>query len=238
MKPVEAARGLASHGMRALPKSQRNLIVAAVVVLVAVAGAFYWYQSGRTPGTTAEGPWPRAAELLAPGPLPEMELGAADAPVTIIEYASMTCIHCATFHVQHFPRLKEKYIDTGKVRFIFREFPFDPLATGAFMLARCTGDTQRYFAFVDLLFHQHERWTRTDDPVNALFDLSKQAGFTAESFDTCLSNQQLLQGVAQVRERAEANFDVNSTPTFFVNGQIARGVQTIEDLDRLIAPHL
>lgn len=216
---------------------QRNLIIgAAILVLVVVAGAVYWYQTSRQ----SAGPWPGASELLAPGPLPEIELGEAGAPVTIIEYASLTCVHCANFDVNHFPALKEKYIDTGKVRFIFREFPFDPLATGAFMLARCTadGDAPKYFAFIHLLFRQHGNWTQADNPVNALFDLSRQAGFTAESFDNCLSNQQLQQNISEVKQRAETKFDVNSTPTFFINGQIARGVQTIADFDRLIAPHL
>lgn len=177
------------------------------------------------------------AELMKPGTLGEKALGAEDAPVTVVEYASMTCSHCARFHTEIFPEFKKKYIDTGKVRFLFREFPLDPLAAGGFMLAHCAGN-DRYFGFVDVLFHQQPAWTRTNDPVTALFNIAKQAGFTRESFDSCLSNQQLLDGINEVKDRAAEKFDVNSTPTFFVNGKVQPGVQTMDDFARLIDPLL
>ena len=211
----------------------------AAAALIIIAGFAYWYFSadkGPAPGQT--GPvWSGADELLKPGPLTEMELGSKDAPITIIEYASMTCSHCADFHNDVYPELKAKYIDTRKVRFIFREYPLDPLAAGAFMLARCTGDNN-YFAFVEILFQQQETWTSTNDPVSALFKLSKQAGFTKETFDKCLSNQQLLDGIYEIKERADKLFDVRSTPTFFVNGKIIRGVATIDDFETLFATQL
>src|SRR5690554_935145 len=127
---------------------------------------------------------------MKPGPLPEMSLGKADAPVTIVEYASMTCPHCANFHKTTFPELKKKYIDTGKVRFIFREFPLDPLAAGGFMLARCAGkdDKTKYFAMVETLFHQQKEWV-VQKPIEPLKSIAKQAGFTEQSFDQCLSDQ-------------------------------------------------
>ncbi len=176
------------------------------------------------------------AKLLEAGPLGEEALGSPDAPVTVVEYASLTCGHCAAFHMQTFPALKEKYIDTGKVRFIMREFPLDPLAAAAFMLSRCAGDG-KYFGMVDLFFEKQADWTRTDDPVAALLNLSKQAGFTQESFEACLTNQQLLDGVNAVKDRG-AQFGVDSTPTFFVNGQVVRGAKTIGEFDAILEPML
>lgn len=176
-------------------------------------------------------------ELMVKGPLDEMTLGDADAPVTVIEYASMTCGHCARFHIDVFPQLKEQYIETGKVHFILREFPLDPLAAGGFMLARCAGN-DLYFPMVDVLFEKQADWTKTNDPVTALFNIAKQAGFTKESFDSCLSNQQLLDGINEVKNRGSEKFDVDSTPTFFINGQKASGVQSIEELGKLIDPHI
>lgn len=226
-----------------MQSNQRNILIAILVVIVVAAGG-YWYWSGQraadtmTAATPAAGKdWPRAAELLQPGPLGEMAMGDPAAPVTMIEYASVTCVHCANFHTSVLPELKEKYIDTGKVYFIFREFPFDPLALGAFALARCAGD-DKYFPFVDLLFAQHGNWTRSDQPVNALFNLSKQAGFTEESFDKCVTNQDIRQGIEAVRDRGAEEFDVNSTPTFFINGKMVTGVQPVEELDKLFAPYL
>jgi protein-disulfide isomerase len=177
------------------------------------------------------------AKLLEAGPLGEEALGAADAPVTIVEYASLTCGHCAAFATQTFPALKTKYIDTGKVRFIMREFPLDPLAAAAFMLSRCAGEG-KYFQMVDLFFEKQADWTRTDDPVAALLGLSKQAGFTQESFESCLTNQELLDGVNAVKDRGAQEFGVDSTPTFFVNGQVIRGAKTIAEFDAILEPLL
>ena len=176
-------------------------------------------------------------DFMVTGPLDEQWLGNPDSGVKVIEYASMTCGHCANFHNTIFPAFKEKYLDTDLVHFLFREFPLDPLSAGAFMLARCAGEG-RYFPFVDVLFKTQPTWTRTNDPVSALFNISRQAGFTQDTFDSCLSNQQLLDGVNWVKDRAETEFNVRSTPTFFVNGQILHGVQSLEELDAAIEPHL
>jgi protein-disulfide isomerase len=175
-------------------------------------------------------------ELLKPGALPEMVLGEANAPVTIVEYASMTCPHCATFHEKTYPELKKKYIDTGKVRFIFREFPLDPLAAAGFMLARCAGE-DKYFPMIETLFHQQKEWA-VQRPLPPLFAIAKQAGFTQQSFDQCLANQRLLEDIEKVRERGAKEYGVGSTPTFFVNGKVQKGAPTIEELDKLIEPHL
>ncbi|PWB57261.1 MAG: disulfide bond formation protein DsbA [Bradyrhizobiaceae bacterium] len=179
---------------------------------------------------------PSTEELLRPGPLPEQVLGKADAPVTIIEYASMTCGHCASFHKTTYPELKKRYIDTGKVRFIFREFPLDPLAAGAFMLARCAGEG-KYFPMVEMLFDHQDQWA-VRQPLPPLLALAKQAGFTEQSFNSCLQDDKLLKQVEAVRDRGAKEFGVNSTPTFFINGKIEKGALTIQQLESKIEPLL
>ncbi|WP_261970468.1 DsbA family protein [Prosthecodimorpha staleyi] len=177
------------------------------------------------------------AELMQPGPLPEKWLGDEKAPVTVVEYASMTCGHCANFHKTVLPYIKEKYIDTGKVRMIMREFPLDPLAAAAFMLARCAPE-DKYFDMVSLFFEQQPAWTRTDKPVDALLALSKQVGFTPDSFKQCLTNQTLLDGVNAVKDRGADKFKVDATPTFFVNGMRAKNFQSTDGVDKTLAPLL
>ncbi len=176
-----------------------------------------------------------AAELLKPNKLPEMVMGSDKAPVTVIEYASMTCPHCAHFQETTFPELKKRYIDTGKVRYIFREFPLDSLAAAAFMLARCTGETDstKYFAMVDTLFRQQGTWA-VAKPLPPLLAIAKQAGFTQETFDACLANQKVLDGIESTRQRAVEAFKVQSTPTFFINGTAYAGALTIEEMAKLI----
>ncbi len=175
-------------------------------------------------------------DLLQPGPLGEMALGVETAPVTIIEYASMTCPHCASFHENTLPELKKRYIDTGKVRLIFREFPFDPLGAGASMLARC-GDKERFFPLVDALFSQQNKWV-VQKPIEPLLAIAKQAGFSQESFEACLSNQKVLEGIEAVRNRGAQVFGVDSTPTFFINGVKHKGAMSIDEMAKIIEPHL
>jgi protein-disulfide isomerase len=176
-------------------------------------------------------------ELMKPGPLPEQSQGKADAPVTLIEYASMTCSHCANFDTKVYPTLKSKYIDTGKVRYIMREFPLDPLAAAGFMLARCSGD-DKYFAMVDVLFKMQSQWAFTNDPLQGLLAIAKQAGFSEQKFNECLANQKLLDDIDAVRQRASDKFGVNSTPSFFVNGHPHRGEMTLDELDKVLEPYL
>ena len=224
--------------------SRRNLLIgtSTVVIAAAAGGGFYAWSQGRPPATPATPVTPvqlpsgAAAELLVPGPLGEQEVGSATAPVTIIEYASMTCPHCAQFHETVYPELKKTYIDTGKVRFIFREFPLDPLAAAGFMLARC-GDKDKYFPMIETLFAQQKDWV-VQKPLQPMFAIAKQAGFTQQSFDECLANQQMLNGIEESRTRAASKFNVTSTPTFFINGKIFRGTLTPEELDKQVAPYL
>jgi protein-disulfide isomerase len=179
---------------------------------------------------------PNPADLAQAGPLGDQVLGKADAPVTIIEYASMTCSHCATFHNETYPALKEKYIDTGKVRYMLREFPLDPLAMGAFMLARCAGEG-KYYPMVEALFAKQKDWV-VQKPIEPLMAIAKQAGFTQETFEKCLANQQMMDGIEAVRIRAAEKLGVNSTPTFFINGKIHRGTMTIQELEKQLAAYL
>ena len=179
------------------------------------------------------------AELMKPDKLPDMVMGSDKAPVTVIEYASATCSHCASFQEKTFPELKKRYIDTGKVRYIFREFPLDSLAAAAFMLARCTGETDstKYYAMVDTLFRQQRQWA-VEKPLGPLLAIAKQAGFTQQSFDACLANQKVLEGIESMRQRAADKFKVQSTPTFFINGTAFPGALTIEDMAKAIDPYL
>jgi protein-disulfide isomerase len=178
-------------------------------------------------------------DLLASPPLPDIWLGNEKAPVTIIEYASMTCSHCAAFHKNTYPAFKAKYIDTGKVRYTLREFPLDPLAAAAFMLARCTpGGTEKRAGLIDVLFDQQRTWAFTDKPLQALTEITRQAGFSQETFESCLKNQELYDGVTKTRDLASQKFGVTSTPTFFINGRKQTGDISIEALDKLLEPLL
>ncbi len=178
------------------------------------------------------------SELMEPGPLPELSLGKEDAPVTIVEYASLTCGHCAAFHNTVFPKIKEKYVDSGQVRFIMREFPLDNLAAAAAMLTRCAGGEKTY-PLVEVLFKQQEQWAFVrGNPVPELFKVAKQAGFTQESFDKCLTDQKLLEQVTSIRTKAADKFGVNSTPTFFINGKRLQEAPTVEAFDKALTPLL
>ncbi len=149
----------------------------------------------------------------------------------------MTCPYCGRFHRQTWAALKEKYIDTGQVRFIFREYPLDPSAYAIAMLARCA-PADRFFDIIDLYFTTQDAWLATQDRYNALLDLAKQAGFSKESFDACLANQALFEGLDEVKERGFRKFGVTGTPTFFINGTKAVGALTLEEMESYIQPRL
>lgn len=178
-------------------------------------------------------------ELMAPQPMPDMVLGAKDAPVIVVEYASMTCPHCAHFDKTTYPEIKKNYIDTGKVRWILREFPLDPVAAAAFMLARCVadGNTERYYSIVNTLFHQQDAWA-IERPIPPLLAIAKQAGMSEEKFKTCLSDQKMLDNIQAEREIAVNQFKVKSTPTFFIDGTSHAGALTYEQMSKLLDERL
>ena len=178
-------------------------------------------------------------ELMKPvDGLADMVLGPADAKVTIVEYASMTCGHCAAFHKNVFPELKKKYIEPGKARFIMREFPLDNLAAAAAMLARCVGGEKSY-PLVETLFATQADWAYVQgNPVPKLFEIAKQAGFTQESFEKCLTDQKLLDQVNAQRARAADQFGISATPSFFINGKKLQGGPTLAAFEEMIDPLL
>lgn len=177
------------------------------------------------------------AELLKPGPLPDKIIGEANAPVTIVEYASLTCHHCMNFHTGTWPAFRAKYVDTGKIRFIMREFPLDQLAMAGFMLARCSGDA-KWYGVVDMLYVTQEKWAHSQKPVEALAQTMRQTGMNKAEFEACLSDDKLFTGIKEIREHAAKAFGVSSTPTFFINGRKESGALTLEQMDKIVAPLL
>ena len=175
--------------------------------------------------------------ILAAAVLPDKAFGSADAPVTVIEYASVTCHFCMRFHPETWPTLKAKYVDTGKVHFVMREFPLDPLASAAFMLARCSGD-EKWYPMLDLLYRTKESWGHSQNPSEALLQTVRQGGFTKDSFEACLRDEKLFQDVKRTAEVASRDFGVNSTPTFFINGVKKTGALTLAEFDQVLAPML
>ena len=167
------------------------------------------------------------AELLTPPALGDMALGAdAGAKVTIVEYASATCPHCAAFHKDVWPKLKADYIDTKKVRFIFREFPLNDPALAAFMIARAA-PKESYFPLIDVFFDTLQTWAQ--DPATGLLNIAKQAGFTQEKFDATLRDEKLAKGIMEIRDGG-VKFGVQGTPTFYVNDKQLDGEVTYDTL--------
>lgn len=166
----------------------------------------------------------------------EPSLGDPNAPVTMIEYFSLTCPHCASFHKNTLPALKERYIDTGKVRLVLRDFPLDEAALKAAVVAHCAGP-ERYPSFVDVFLKQQPNWARANDPVQALKQLAKLGGLGEAQVDACLADQELEKKVLQTSLDAQQNFNVRSTPTFIVNGKsVPNG--SVEDFAAVIDPLL
>ena len=177
-------------------------------------------------------------ELMKTTDLPDLTIGPADAKVTVVEYASMTCPHCAHFANEIFDDFKKKYIDTGKVRYIFREYPLDNLAAAVSMLARCAGG-DKAIPLIETFYAKQQDWAfASGSPVPKLFDIAKQAGFTQESFDKCLTDQKLLDQLTAARTRASDTFGVSATPTFFINGKRLTEAPSMAAFDKVIEPML
>jgi protein-disulfide isomerase len=180
-----------------------------------------------------------AADVAKPVSLPDMALGPANAPVTITEFASMTCPHCAAFNAEVFPKIKSEYIDTGKIRYVFREFPLDVKAAAGSMLARCIAkdDAGKYFAVIDLLFKQQNDWV-IKNTTETLTRIGKQAGLTQQAVEDCLKDQALLDKIAADQKYAAEVLKVDSTPTFFINGEKIKGETSFEEFAKKINPLL
>ena len=180
-----------------------------------------------------------ASDVAKPVSLPDMALGPANAAVTITEYASMTCPHCAAFSENVFPKIKSEYIDTGKVRYVFREFPLDIKAAAGSMLSRCIAkdDSGKYFVVTDLLFKQQGDWV-VKNTTESLTRIGKQAGLSQQQVETCLKDQVLLDKIVSHQKYASEILKVNSTPTFFINGEKIKGETSIEEFEKKINPLL
>ena len=176
-----------------------------------------------------------ASDVAKPVSLPDMALGPANASVTITEFASMTCPHCAAFNETVFPKIKSEYVDTGKVRYVFREFPLDIKAAAGSMLARCIAkdDAGKYFAVVDMLFRQQNDWV-IKNTTETLTRIGKQAGLSQQAVEDCLKDQALLDKIAADQKYASDVLKVDSTPTFFINGEKIKGETSFEEFDKRI----
>jgi protein-disulfide isomerase len=167
----------------------------------------------------------------------EQILGNPKAPVTIIEYASLTCSHCAQFHNEVLPKLKERYIAPGKVRLIYRDFPLDQTALAAAALAHCAGP-ERYFSMIEVLFETQSNWARADDPIAALKQLGKLGGLSDESMNACFADEKLTNGILQGRLAGQNEYKIGSTPTFIIDGKAYPGSRDVDEFAKLIDPLL
>jgi protein-disulfide isomerase len=216
----------------------RNMLIAAggVVAVVAIAvGVYFGTRPNSAPAPVAVAQTPDKTALL--GVLPgDHVLGDPKAPVTIIEYASLTCSHCASFHVTVLPTLKTKWIDTGKARLIYRDYPLDQVAAKAAQLAECAGN-ERYFAVLDIMFRGQGQWAIAQDPIAEVSKPLRIAGMGENEVKACLANTKVAEAVVADFKGGET-LGVNSTPTLFINGTMYRGSRSIDDLDREIGKHV
>ena len=206
--------------------------IAAILSLVGLAGLLAFASPTLIGSAGAQNAV--AAQVAKPVSLPDMALGSAKAPVSIVEYASMSCPHCAAFDENVFPMLRSKYIDTGKVRFVFREFPLDIKAAEASMLARCiAGDNaEKYFSTVDTLFKQQDQlMAETKDTLKRI---GGQAGMNEQAVEACAKDQAMLDKLSADQSFAYKELKVDATPTFFINGEMSKGAMSFEELDKKI----
>lgn len=222
----------------------------AAVAVIAVGGWYFWQQSSSeapaphmaSGSTSASAPAtdskpPVAANKKMKVSPSDKSLGSLNAPVTLVEYASMTCPHCAAFHANTYPELKKKYIDTGNVRLVFRDFPFDQLAYQASVLAHCSGD-DAFFTVTEILFKQQEKWARAKNPKEAIIKIGQSVGVSRKKYESCLADEKLGESILTDRLIGQNDFKVNSTPTLFINGEKVAGNQSFEALEKIIKPLL
>ncbi len=228
-------------------RSSLTLIAIAAVGIVAGGSAGYWYfgKAGAGPAPVAA-PAPQGAgapvQTAQAGPMPEIAaddfvLGSPDAKVTIVEYASLTCPHCMRFHTDTLPRIKTEFIDTGKAKLVYRDFPFDEAGLRAAMMARCAGK-ERFHGFLDVLFKSMDQWAREQDWKAALARIGKLGGMSQEAFDKCLADKTLETALLNKRLEAAQRFGVDSTPTFFINGDKVAGAYPFDHYAQIIKKKL
>ena len=219
------------------------LTAIAVVAVLGVAAMEYFPgpSSDQQAGQPATSPPAPAADAAKAAPVEigadEFIMGDAKAPVTIIEYASLTCPHCADFHVNILPKLKKSYIDTGKARLVYRDFPLDRLALSGAMMARCAG-RERYFGFIDTMYRKQESWKAAKDKVKALARIGLLGGMSQKDFDACMNNKALEDRVMAMRLDAQNEFAIDSTPSFIINGKKYSGVVNFARFEKILEPLL
>jgi protein-disulfide isomerase len=211
------------------PISRRALASLAALAFGFAAAAASADTAPPTPEGTTD-----MAKALAAGPLPELSVG-DKAGIPVIEYGSVTCSHCAHFDKDIWPAFKAAYVDTGKVRYIFREYSRNPLDVGAFMLARCQGD-DKTLATIELLFATQDKWAFVDKPLDGLVDVLKPTGLTRDKIETCLKDQAKANALVDIVKTADTNFSVKGTPTFIIDGKIYGGALSKDELDAILKP--
>lgn len=179
---------------------------------------------------------PSEAEIMKVGTLPDMSMGRPDAPVTIVKYASLTCPHCRTFHREVFPELKRAYIDTGKVRFILREFPIGKQSGTATIANRCA-PSDKYFALYGKFMDQQARWVSQEVRRDPIFEIASEVGMTRQQFDACFENQAMIDGLKWVKDRGR-QLGIIGTPNFFVAGKLVKETLTMSAIRAQIDPLL
>lgn len=221
----------------------RNMLVylggLAAIVVVAV-GLYQWLGTPKVTVTTEQGAAPAgdaAGTDAAKVSADDFVIGKADAPVTIIEYASLTCPHCARFHNEVLPKIKSEYVDTGKVRLVYRDFPLDRMALTASALARCAG-RERFFGFLGLLFQRQMQWAASKNPMEELAKVAALGGLSQDDIDGCFKDEKLVKEIAQQKFDAAQKFKINSTPSFIINGRKFEGEPTFDGLKAAINPLL
>jgi len=232
----------------------RNIwaIIVGVFVAAGVGISIYHAVEGRSPSTTANeavaASTPSVAQSSAPPTASatfdrvevtadDFVLGKADAPVTLVEYASLTCPHCAQFHETVLPTIRKDYIEKGLVRFVFRDFPLDNLALTASVIARCAG-RERYFGFIDAFFSGQKTWAADKNPVGAMSRIARLGGMTQADVDACLKKKDVADAVLKQRLEADQKYGVRSTPTILINGEKYPGGLTVEQFRAVVARKL
>lgn len=226
---------------------QISILVAVLAVIGVVAGVYFTRNPAPQP-SVAGAPAPASpstgSRAVPQGPIPgprleglDFVMGHPDAPVSVIEYASMTCPHCQRLHVEVLPRIKAEYIDTGRVRWVFRDFPLDRMALNAHMLARCAGP-ERFFAYLDVFFGQLQNWTAgtPDQMTQSLRRLARLGGMSDAQMDQCLADMNVQAAVLNQTMIGEREHRVQATPTLVVDGTVHRGGMSFDELDRVLRP--
>lgn len=225
---------MAASFVRSRRRSRVTAMMRATALTLATLAAA---SSMAAPSMATEGaavPVTRWDKAPVPASYPERTLGKADAPVTIIEYSSLTCPHCAAFHAQILPKVKSELIDTGKVRLVFRDFPLDRLAMAGALVARCVPEPV-YFKMIDVLFATQRGWASADKPMDALKQNALLAGANSDALNACVNSPQLLKDVQAVRGAAADQYHIDSTPSFVINGTVHPGLSSYDELADLVA---